>query len=64
MEKSEVLGRIRKSEAAGKVTWNRSFIVRIAMYGILPIVSVVATQLPSVASALFGWLPALLGVMQ
>lgn len=64
MEQSEVLRRIRKIEAAGKATWNRSFIVKIAIYGILPIVSVVATQLPSVGSALFGWLPALLGVMQ
>jgi hypothetical protein len=64
MEKSEVLGRICKIDGTGKVTWNRSFIVRIAIYGILPIVSVVATQLPSVAGALFGWVPALLGVMQ
>ncbi|HET7501890.1 MAG TPA: hypothetical protein VFK02_12825, partial [Kofleriaceae bacterium] len=64
MEKSEVLGRIRKIEGAGNVTWNRAFIVRIAIYGILPIASVVATRLPSVASALFGWVPALAGVMQ
>ena len=63
MENSEVLARIRKLEA-GKVTWNRSFIARIALYGLLPILSVVATQLPSVGSALFGWLPALFGLLQ
>jgi hypothetical protein len=63
MENSEVLARIRKLDA-GKVTWNRAFIIRIALFGLLPMLSVVATQLPAVGSAVFSWLPALFGLMQ
>lgn len=63
MERSEVLARMRKLDV-GKVTWNRSLVAKISIYGLLPVLSVVATVIPSVGKALFGWVPAFYKLLQ
>jgi hypothetical protein len=47
MDRDEILSRVGRTQA-GKVSWDLSFIIRIVIYGLLPILSVVATRIPEV----------------
>ena len=55
MNRDEVLSRIAKSQP-GKLTWDRAFISQIVIYGVLPLLSLIATQFPEVRGAAFSWL--------
>lgn len=57
--RDEVLSRVAKSEP-GKVTWNRRFIVQLLIYGVLPLLSLLAADFPELRKLIFSWLaPAL-----
>ncbi len=47
MDRDEILSRVARTQA-GKVSWDFSFILRVVLYGLLPILSVVATRIPEV----------------
>jgi hypothetical protein len=47
MDRDEILSRVARTQA-GKVSWDLSFILRIVVFGLLPILSVVATRIPEV----------------
>ena len=47
MDRDEVLSRVGRTPA-GKVTWDLSFVLRIVAFGVLPILSVLATRVPEV----------------
>ena len=47
MERDEILSRVSRTQA-GKVSWDLSFVLRIVVYGLLPILSVIATRIPEV----------------
>jgi hypothetical protein len=55
MERDHVLSRLRTS-TPGRVDVNWEFIKRLAVYGVLPLVAVIASLFPEVGGALFGWL--------
>jgi hypothetical protein len=55
MERDHVLSRLRAT-TPGRVDINWDFIKRIAVYGVLPLLAVIASLFPEVGGTLFGWL--------
>ena len=55
MERDHVLSRLRTT-TPGRVDINWDFIKRIAIYGVLPLMAVIASLFPEVGGTLFGWL--------
>lgn len=51
MERDEVLSRIRQTPA-GRVTWNAVFVGRLLKYGLLPLLTLVATTFPEIGMGL------------
>ncbi len=47
MDRDEILSRVSRTQA-GKVSWDASLVIRIVVYGLLPILSVIATRIPEV----------------
>jgi hypothetical protein len=43
---------------------NRTFLIKIAIFAILPLFSMVAAGVPAVGQLLFGWLVPMLKIMQ
>ena len=63
LNRDEILSRIAKSEP-GKLTWDRHFISQIVLYGVLPLLSLIATQFPEVRGFAFSWLETLLKTLK
>jgi hypothetical protein len=55
MERDHVLSRLRTT-TPGRVDINWEFIKRLAVYGVLPLLAVIASLFPEVGGTLFGWL--------
>jgi hypothetical protein len=55
MERDHVLSRLRTT-MPGRVDINWEFIKRIGVYGVLPLLAVIAALFPEVGGTLFGWL--------
>ena len=55
MERDRVLSRLRTT-TPGRVDINWEFIKRLAVYGVLPLLAVIASLFPEVGGALFSWL--------
>ena len=55
MERDHVLSRLRAT-TPGRVDINWDFIKRIAVYGVLPLLAVIASLFPELGGTLFGWL--------
>lgn len=53
MDKDAILSRISNTEA-GKLDWQ--FLVRIVGFGALPLVTILASQVPSISNLLFSWI--------
>jgi hypothetical protein len=63
MNRDDVLSRLGKSEP-GRVTFDRRFMSQIVLYGVLPLLSLVATQFPGVRGVAFSWLESLLKTLK
>ncbi len=63
MNRDEVLSRIAKSQP-GKLTWDRAFISQVVIYGVLPLLSLIATQFPEVRGAAFSWIETVLKTLK
>jgi hypothetical protein len=55
MERNHILSRLRTT-TPGRVDINWDFIKRIAVYGVLPLLVVIASLFPELGGTLFGWL--------
>jgi hypothetical protein len=55
MERDHVLSRL-KSTTPGRVDINWDFVKRLAVYGVLPLLVVIASLFPEIGGTLFGWL--------
>lgn len=51
MDRDEILSRVSRTQA-GKVSWDFSLVLRVVVYGLLPILSVVASRIPEVQTGL------------
>lgn len=63
MNRNDVLSRVAKSEP-GKVTFDRHFLSRVVVYGLLPLLSLLASQFPEVRGVAFSWLEAILKTLK
>lgn len=61
MDRNGTLSAIGGSDA-GKVTFDRVFLANVFTYGVIPLLSVVATQFPNLSTYLFRWLNPVLRV--
>jgi hypothetical protein len=55
MERDHVLSRL-KTTTPGRIDFNWDFMKRIGVYGVLPLLAVIAALFPEVGGTLFGWL--------
>ncbi len=60
MERETILSVLSDSEP-GQISWNRDFVSRVAVYVILPIISLLGAQFPEVAQQLFSWTSSFFG---
>ena len=56
VDRSEILGRLKGRADAGRFTLDREFITRAALYGALPILSLLTAQFPDLTRVLFEWI--------
>jgi hypothetical protein len=54
MEREMTLRRMR-STTPGRIDFNWDFVRRVGMYGVLPLVAVIASLFPEIGDSLFGW---------
>ena len=55
MERETVLSRLRNT-TSGRLDINWAFVQRVAVYGVLPLLAVLASLFPEIGNSLFGWL--------
>jgi hypothetical protein len=60
MDRDKVLS-ILSGGVAGQVTWNRDFLWRVLIHGLIPILALLSAQFPDVIQQLFSWLSVLQG---
>lgn len=63
MNRDDILSRLGKSEP-GQVTFDRRFLSQLVLYGVLPILSIIAAQFPEVRGVAFSWLESLLKTLK
>jgi hypothetical protein len=56
MNRDEILSRIAHTEP-GKVTWDTHFVLNLAVFGLVPVISLIGSEFPSVREFLLGWMP-------
>ncbi|HEU5219129.1 MAG TPA: hypothetical protein VFU23_10750, partial [Gemmatimonadales bacterium] len=62
MNRDEVLSRIARSEP-GHLNWDTTFVLNLLLFGLLPLVSLLATEFPGIREFLVGWLEPLARAM-
>jgi len=55
IQRDPILSRL-SGTTAGKVEWNREFILQVLTYGVLPTVGLLATMFPALGSGFLNWL--------
>jgi hypothetical protein len=62
MEKDSVLSAL-SGTVSGRVTWNREFAIRVLLFGVLPILSMLGAQFPDAIGRSMPWLNSVLSDM-
>jgi hypothetical protein len=60
MERSTILSLLSGS-TPGQVSWNREFVLRLAIYGVLPIMTLLSAQFPDTLRRIVSWIGMLQG---
>jgi len=55
MERDELLSHVT-STTPGQISWDRDFVVKLVIYGLIPLAGLFATQFPNISSTLVQWL--------
>ena len=55
MERDEVLSNIRSS-TPGQIKWDRDFVVKLVVYGLIPVAGLFAAEFPDIGGAVLGWI--------
>lgn len=63
MNRNETLSRLARTEP-GQVSFDRRFVSQIVIYGILPLLSLLAAQFPEVRGVAFSWLESILKTLK
>lgn len=62
MNRNEVLSRIARTQP-GQITWNGTFILNLFTFGVVPLLTLVSSEVPALRNALFSWVQPLLSAM-
>ena len=62
MNRNEVLSRIAHTEP-GQITWNGPFILNLFTFAVIPLVTLLSSEIPALRTAIFSWLQPLLGAL-
>jgi hypothetical protein len=54
INRNSVISLLTKS-APGQVTWNREFVMKLLIYGVVPILALIGAQFPESLKAIFSW---------
>jgi hypothetical protein len=55
LEQDDVVSHIQSTKA-GRISWDSGFISKVVVYGVVPLLGLLASQFPDVASAIFSWI--------
>jgi hypothetical protein len=55
MERDEVLSNIRSS-TPGQINWDRDFIVKLVVYGLIPVAGLFAAEFPDIGGTVLSWI--------
>jgi hypothetical protein len=55
MERDEVLSNIRSS-TPGQITWDRDFMVKLVVYGLIPVAGLFAAEFPDIGGTVLSWI--------
>jgi hypothetical protein len=62
MNRDEVLSRITKTDP-GRITWDRTYLMNIALFGVIPLITFIGSDLPILRNGLFAWLQPIVRLM-
>ena len=62
MNRNEVLSRIARTEP-GQITWNAPFILNLFTFAVVPLLTLLSSEVPALRAAIFSWLQPLLGAL-
>src|SRR5437762_331044 len=55
LEHDELLSHIR-STTPGRIEWNRDFMAKLGVYGLVPLIGLFATQFPNIGQTIVQWI--------
>jgi len=55
LNRGDVLSRVEKTEP-GKVTWSSRYVLNLAVFAAVPLMTLIASESPAISSFLFSWL--------
>jgi hypothetical protein len=55
LEQDDVVSHIQSTKA-GRISWDSGFISKVVVYGVVPLLGLLASQFPDVASTIFSWI--------
>ena len=56
MKRNEIIGRLTSSSPGVRATWDSEFVLKLAVFGLLPLLTLFAAQFPDVGGLLLRWL--------
>ena len=56
MKQNEIIGRMASGTSGARSTWDAEFVLKIAIFGLLPLLALFTTQFPDVGSVILRWL--------
>jgi hypothetical protein len=56
MKRNEIIGRLSSTTPGKRATWDGEFVLKLAVFGLLPLLTVFATRFPDLGSTLLGWI--------
>ena len=62
MNRNEVLSRIAHTEP-GQITWNGPFILNLFTFAVVPLLTLLSSEVPALRAAIFSWVQPLLGAL-
>jgi hypothetical protein len=60
MNRNPILSALSGTEP-GKTSWDRDFLIRVSIYGVVPVLSLLGAQFPETFGQLFSWVGTILG---
>jgi hypothetical protein len=56
MKHDDIIGRLTAKVSGERTTWDAEFILKLAVFGLLPLLTLFAAQFPEIGGTLVQWL--------